>query len=144
MNKYYGAPEIIKMLPYLKSYSKDIKKYFSRINILVSRLINLSEVTSINPQKIEKIERIASKIRTKIFMLNNKIDRWESELKTLFVDISDVSTGRLALWGRIPWLSTNVIFYVLPETTKDSLEWHFDTEQYDEARKYIEYDKIKA
>lgn len=138
MGKYYSAEDASKMLPYLKTYCRDIKKYYQRVEVLVKRSRQLSELTSMSGSRQQKIDRLRLKIRKKIELLNNRIARWETELKELFINICDVPTGRINVPVYLPWMEALVYFCILPETTSKDIEWHFDNESYEQARKYFE------
>lgn len=138
MAKYYSTTDALKMLPYIKAYCKDIKKYYERSLRMALRLIRLSELTTLDRVKAEKIDKLKLKIKNKLEVYNDRMDRWTNELKDLFIIVCDIPTGRVNIPVYLPSIEAVVFFCVLPETTEEDIEWHFEDETYEKARPFLE------
>lgn len=140
--KFYSIQEALKMLPYLVSYSKDIKCYFERIALLVHRMKKISNLHSLSIDKLNKISKTQESIRSRILNWNKRVEHWEEELLKMNIRICDVPRGRINVPVYFPLFESIVCFCVIPTSTEENVEWHFEEESYEDARPYFEFVNI--
>lgn len=127
------------MLPYLRSYCRDIKKAYHLKWSLMRRRKILVRFTSTNSAKLVKAQKLIDKIDWKIAFWNERMIVWDKDLKALSINISDVPMGKIDVPVHISWIGDFTHFCVGPNTTESALEWHWRNEHCDKSRLYKEY-----
>lgn len=138
MSKYYSVEEAIKMLPFIKSYCKDIRNCHLRVEKLLIEGRKLSKMTSASNTGKSKIEYKKNGIFEKTQICANQFDRWRDELKAMFISICNTRLGRVDVPVYCEALGAVSMLCVHPKTTEENVEWHIQGETYEEARPYFE------
>lgn len=138
MSKYYSVEEAVKMLPYIKSYCKDIQNCHLRLEKLFIEGRKLSKMTSASKSGKSKIEYRKNSIFEKTELCSEQFTRWREELKALFISICNTRLGRVDIPVYCEALGAVSMLCVHPDTTEEDVEWHIQGETYEEARPYFE------
>lgn len=136
--KYYSIEDAVKMLPLIRTYCRDIRHCYNRVEILTIKNRKLSNLTSMDSKKKEKIAKLREYIRGKIELYANRYKRWREELKKDFITVCSAQFGRVDVPVYCVAMEAVVLFCVTPETTQDDIEWHVEGETHEQGRPYFE------
>ncbi len=141
--KYYSIQEAIKILPYVKSYARDIKHIDQKLKLMHKRYLKLQNLTSASKTRRKQINNIVERIVHIIALCVERFNRWSKELKQINITVCSNQLGQLDI--PIYDDSTDCILTICinEDTTSKNLTWHFPNQTYQEANPYWHSKKVK-
>lgn len=141
--KYYQVEEVVKMLPYLKSYIRDIKYVYHSIKKRRSWDKKLEAFQTFDQDKNKKLERIQDLLVDSIVKKAKDYYRWRDELAEINVFVCSAKYGHLdvPVWDQ----STNsvVMLCINTDTSKEHIMWHSALdENYRQSKVYWGYQQV--
>ncbi len=138
MEKYYSIEDTMKMLPLIKAYCRDIKKCYQKINSFINRTRRLSNLTSLDQNRQNKIKKMKEEIKQRLERQARTFKRWQQELKNIHITVCNAQRGRVDIPVYSTTIDAVVLFCVTPETTAGNIQWHEDGKNCEAAKPYFE------
>ena len=141
--KYYTATEVVKILPYIKSYIRDIKRNYKAVDILNKRFDKLNQIATMDKDKFEKIQSLKTKIIERVQFTAERYIRWKNELREINCYVCTAKYGRIDVPIFDPMTEEFIFICVGEETTHKNLKYHEIYDQnYRNAKPFYTEDNV--
>ncbi|MCK5610096.1 DUF2203 family protein [Candidatus Pacearchaeota archaeon] len=132
----YTVAEAVNMLPYIKSYCRDLKLADKHIRKYARLARRVTSMVAINDIRKKKIDRTLENIGYRLDRLKRRIIEWYTELEEMSMVICNVERGAIDVPIYVEDIDNVVYMCVVPNTNKDNIEWHSLDEGCDCSRSF--------
>lgn len=132
----YTVDEAVKMLPYIRSYCRDIRRAHQQTRKYARLGHRINSMVPINSARENKIQLIKELIVYRIERFQMDMLRWYEELWVMQMVMCDTQCGAIDVPVFVEEFGSVVYLCMIPETTIESLKWHSLDEDCDKARQF--------
>jgi len=141
--KYYDVETVIKMMPLIVSYCRDIEQAYNEFSSLHFFNKKLENLIGVNNEENLKIEDRKMEVKNEMLLVVDRLKRWREELTKLHISICSIKLGRINVPIYDDQTASVIILCMHKSINTSNLEWHCIRDTHEEAHPYW-YELIKS